>query len=260
LEDDFFEVLFFSAAALASWVPWYADVLRLNRLGSPPRARLLIALAPLACLVLLFVSLDRFAAKDVRESGPYIVFYLMMGAAALGISSQLFALLGLSARDDVLERRNNAALIALLAAQLGVTFCFAGGNIGEGPGPETVVISAGTAIAVWFAFWRLAEFVSGAWISEGITVDRDLARGVRLAGLLIANGVILGSAAAGDWIANRFLHDFALSAWPALVFSVAVAVLERMSTPYSSVRNALVTASSFVLAAIAFVFFWDMGP
>jgi hypothetical protein len=79
---------------------------------------------------------------------------LLWVGAALGISGQLLSFLGVSARDDVLERRNSAALIAVVGALLGAILCIAGGNIGEGPGVEVVIASAGTALCVWFVLWN----------------------------------------------------------------------------------------------------------
>jgi hypothetical protein len=196
------------------------------------------------------LSLERSSAKAVRESSFYIVICMALGAAALGISGQLLSFLGVSARDDVLERRNSAALIAVVGALLGATLCFAGGNIGEGPGVEVVMVSAGTALCAWFVLWYLADVFSGRVVSERITVDRDTGSGVRLAGLLAGNGVILGAAVAGDWIPDRFLHDFAVSAWPALALTVVAILVERFSRSRSSVIRSVLTLSGYVLIAV----------
>jgi hypothetical protein len=199
------------------------------------------------------LCLERSAAKAVRESGFYILIYMALGAASLGVSGQLFSFFGVSARDDVLERRNRAALIAVVSALLGTTLCFVGGNIGEGPGVEVVMASAGTALTAWFVLWYLVDVFSGRVVSERITVDRDTGSGVRLAGLLAANGVILGAAVAGDWMPNRFLHDFAASAWPALALTVAATLVERFSQSRSSVIRSALTASGYLLVAVVWV-------
>jgi hypothetical protein len=178
---------------------------------------------------------------------------MALGAAALGICGQVLSFLGVSARDDVLERRNKAALIAVVGAFAGATFCFAGGNIGEGPGIEVVMVSAGTALCAWFVLWYLADVFSGRVVSERITVDHDTGSGVRVAGLLAGNGVILGAAVAGDWIPDRFLHDFAVSAWPALALTVVAILVERFSRSRSSVIRSVLTLSGYVLIAVVWV-------
>ena len=99
-----------SVVALITWAPWYGDIFRVNRLAAPRSYRLVLGIAPIACLLFLLLCLERSAAKAVRESGFYILIYMALGAAALGICGQLLSFLGVSARDDVLERRNSAAL------------------------------------------------------------------------------------------------------------------------------------------------------
>jgi hypothetical protein len=65
-----------------------------------------------------------------------------------------------------------------------------------------------------------------------VTVDRDVSAGLRLAGFLIAAGLILGRSVAGDWIsAEATLRDFAIMAWPVVVLVAAAAVVERIARP-----------------------------
>ena len=240
-----------AVVAMITWVPWYGDILLVNRLIAPRSYRLVLGLAPFACLLFLWFCLERSAAKAVRESGFYILIYMALGAAALGVTAQLLAFLGVSARDDVLERRNGAALIAVAGGLLGATLCFTGGNIGEGPGVEVVLISAGTALCAWFVLWYVVEMFSGRVVAERITVDRDTGSGVRLAALLVADGVILGAAVAGDWMPDRFLHDFAISAWPALALAVLAALAERFSSSRSSIIRSVLIALGYLLVAAA---------
>ena len=248
------------AVVIVAWPSWYGDVVRVNRLTAPRSYRLLLGLTPIACLLFLFLCLERWAAKAVRESNLYLLIYAVIGAAVLGAAAQLFFVLGISARDDVLEKRNGASLIAVVGALLGATLCIAGGNIGEGPGVQVVAISSGTALCAWFVLWYVADVLSGRVISERITVERDAGSGIRLAGLLVANGVILGAAAAGDWIPGRFLHAFAESAWPALAFSVAAVVVERTWKLPSSVGRSVLIASGYLLIAVAWAIHRGFGP
>ena len=48
----------------------------------------------------------------------------------MGIAVETFLFCGLSVRDDAIERQNIAASCGISGALIGVTLCFAGGNIG----------------------------------------------------------------------------------------------------------------------------------
>jgi len=254
-----FAGLISAVVAMIAWAPWYGDVFRVNRLAAPRTYRVFLGLTPVACLLLLLLCLEKSAAKAVRENGSYILIYMALGAAMLGAASRLFSFLGISARDDVLERSNSAGLIAVIGALLGAILCVAGGNIGEGSGVGVVIVSAGTALCAWLVLWYLAELLSRRAVSERITIDRDMGDGVTLAGLLIGNGVILGAAAAGDWMPDRFLRDFAVSAWPALVMTTLAVFIEHISkSRFSAVRSVL-TGLGYSVAAIAWVVYRGIG-
>jgi len=92
------------------------------------------------------------------------------------------------------------------------------------------VFSAGLACVALFAAWMLFETASG--ISDTVTVDRDPSAGLRLAGFLIACGLILGRGVAGDWVsAEATVHDFGRAAWPVILLVIAAAVVERAVRP-----------------------------
>jgi hypothetical protein len=239
--------------AIITWAPWYSDILRVNRLAAPRGHRTVLLLTPIVCLVFLLLSLERSAAKAVRESAALILIYTALGAATLGVSSHLFPFLGISPRDDVLERHGSAGLIAIVGALVGPTLCFVGGNIGKGPGIEVVLASAGAALCLWFVLWYLADLLSAHVISERVAVERDTGSGLRLAGLLAGNGIVLGAAAAGEWVPDRFLHDFALSAWPAWVLTAAAIFVERFLSSRFPSRHSGLTASGYLLPAVVWV-------
>src|SRR3989337_1582139 len=118
--------------------------------------------------------------------------YLVLGLAWLRIAEWFFGFAGLSVRDDIVERRNGAAVPAVVGAMAGVTFCYAGANVGDGPGWGGVAFSAGLATGALFAAW-LAFGVLGHGI-DAVTIDRDTAAGVRLGAFLAACGFVLGRA------------------------------------------------------------------
>ena len=142
----------------------------------------------------------------------------------------LRACLGLSCRDDALERDNTAAGLAIAGGLLGVTLIFAGGNIGNGPGWWVVVFCAGIATAAVLLFWLIGNQITH--VQEAITIDRDTAAGWRTAGFFIGSGLILGRAVAGDWHSTQqTVSDFIAKGWPALILWGAVLFLDIVSRP-----------------------------
>ena len=65
-----------------------------------------------------------------------------------------------------------------------------------------------------------------------ITIDRDPAVGLRLAGFFIGCGLILGRAVAGDWISlDATIGDFVRKAWPTFILLGLYIVCERLAKP-----------------------------
>jgi hypothetical protein len=174
--------------------------------------------------------LRRLSSFDVRESPVYLSFYMLMGAAWVGLAARFLGLFGLSARDDVIERRNPAAARAVGGALVGLALCFAGGNVGDGPGWWVVVFCAALSTAALFLLWVLLDRAAG--VADTVTVDRDPAAGTRMAAFFVAAGLILGRAVAGDWSsAVGTVLDFAFFGWPALALTLAAAAVERRLRP-----------------------------
>lgn len=173
-----------------------------------------------------------YSSHDVQSSFLYIGFYLVLGAAWVGLAASWFLpFFGLSARDDVIERANPGAAHAIGGALLGVALCYAGGNIGDGPGWWVVVFAAFLSTATFFLFWAFLDKATG--LADTVTIERDPAAGIRLAGIFIAAGLILGRAVAGNWESGvSTLVDFAVVGWPVLVLWAAAAVLENQLRPH----------------------------
>jgi hypothetical protein len=114
---------------------------------------------------------------------------------------------------------------------LGVTFCYIGSNIGEGPGFYVVIFCAALATLSFLALWWLLALLTQ--IDYTVTVDRDPAAGLRLGGFLVAAGLILGRAAAGNWISYQAAStDMLVYGLPAAVVLLIVAiVVERFTRP-----------------------------
>jgi len=231
MSDDEIMVLVPSGVLTAIfWLRWYRHCQALSWLRAGFGSRLLVIAAPIVCGALLLLVLRSLAARDVRDAPKYLAFYLVLGAAWVGLGIRLVGLLGLSVRDDALERRNVAAAWAAAGALIGLTLCYAGANIGDGPGWWVVVYSACLSTAAWFALWTVLDRLTGA--SEAVTVERDVASGLRLGGFLAAAGLILGRAVAGDWVsASATTVEFVWQAWPAVGLLVPALLLEWLCRP-----------------------------
>lgn len=226
--DEVLVLFVSSAATLAGWGFWYLrlrtahPLCRDRGLG---RVRRVLALTPPLCLAGLFAVLRAAASFDVRESPLYLVFYLVFGAAWLVAGRGLFSLLGVSWRDDALGQRNPAAAWAVAGGLGGLMACYAGANVGDGPGWWCVLAAGALATAAWFAAWAILEHAGD--LAEAVTVERDEQTALRLAGFLLAAGVLCGRGAAGDWTsAAQTLAEFR-DAWPVLVLLAGAVWVER---------------------------------
>ena len=255
--DEALALILSAGLALVAWGRWYGNVVMVRTIGPGGPGGPALSLAPAACAAVLFLILRRYAAHDVRDSG-YLIFYVIMGAAWVGVGSLFLPWLGVSPRLDALERRNTSAAAAVAGALLGLTFAFAGGNIGNGPGWWVVVFSSGLATVSLFAGWAAVE--AAGHVAESVAVERDIATGLRLAGMLTAAGLVLGRAAAGDWVsAGDTVRDFVRVGWPALILFAAGIALHRTLKPSPShprpspVACGLLPALAYVIAAGVYV-------
>lgn len=229
-EDEVFVLVASCILTAIFWLRWYRHCQALTWLRTSFGSRWLVIVMPLLCGVLLWLVLRNLAARDVRDALKYLLFYLVLGAAWVGLGIRLVGLLGLSVRDDVLERRNLAATWAVAGALVGLTLCYAGANIGDGPGWWVVVYSASLSTAGLLALWIILDRLSG--LTEAVTVERDVASGLRLGGFLVAAGLILGRAVAGDWVsASATTVEFVRQAWPALALLLLAVPLEWVCRP-----------------------------
>jgi hypothetical protein len=228
--DEIVVLLLGGVAAVAAWIGWYVPVARVRGFGVRTRGRGVMASAPPIAALLLFAVLKTAAAHDVRDDPRYLLFYMVLGAAWVGLGTRLIPVLGISPRDDVLERGNRAASYTVAGALLALTLCFAGGNVGDGPGWWVVVFSAALATAALAVLWLVLDAMAA--VTDAITVERDAAAGVRAAAFLIAIGAVLGRAVAGDWVSvAATLRDFAVYGWPVIAVLAAAVLLERGTRP-----------------------------
>lgn len=258
------ETLVFVGCGLASafaWGHWYWGLIRFKRRAGDGRR--LLAGAPLIAGALLFLLLRVWSADDVRNDPAYLGLYWLMGAAWAGLSRAGLAWLGLSVRDDVLERGNGAAATAIGGAVVGLTLCFAGGNFGNGPGWWVVVFAAGLATTGFYVAWGLLGRFGG--LAEAITVERDPAAGWRAAAFFVSTGMVLGRAVAGDWVSvTATVADFARRGWPVLLLLAVAGASEQFIRPATDRAPAAIVAAGLfpglVYLALALVIVGSFGP
>ncbi len=245
------------------WFDWYKAAF-INTLVVKKGNRLLYIAAPVVCVIFLYIVLRNYAADDVRESTTYLPFYMVVGAAWVGLVRMVLPFLGISPRDDAIERQNLSATFATSGALLGATFCFAGANVGNGPGWWVVLFSAGLSTAAFFALWALLEKYTA--ISEKVTINRESGAGLRLGGLLCGIGLIFGRAAAGDWISTEAtVKDFVTVGWVALPLAAVAVIIEKLMprmSEYSALGSiiGLVLGGLYTIVSILYVFVWQVKP
>ncbi len=212
------------------WVVWLSQMAQLETGRRRARGVVVMIGALIACAMLIFIALKAGASPDVVDAPQYLFMYVVVGLAWVRGAQLVFPYLGLSPRDDVFERRNGAALLALIGGMIGVTLCYAGGNIGRGPGWWVVVFSAGVATAALLISWAMLGQLTP--VNDAVTIDREPAAGIRLGAWLMACGLALGRGVTGDWVsASATVRDFA-TALPAVVVILLLAVVvERLARP-----------------------------
>jgi uncharacterized membrane protein YjfL (UPF0719 family) len=241
-------------AVIGVW-RWYGPLVRVTGLGGSVEARMLLAALPAACGFGLFVVLEVWAAREVREGPEYVALFMAAGAAWLAGGLGIATAVGVSFRDDAVERHNPAAGLAVAGAVVGTSLCFIGSNIGEGATIWTTFLPAfvGTVLLWWL--WLAVELATR--VSDAVTIDRDVASGLRLAGFLAGAGLVLGHGGAGDWRSlDATLADFARLGWPTAALALAAAAAQWVLGPTPTeprppvVSRGLVPGMMMVLAAV----------
>jgi hypothetical protein len=109
---DGFSVLFGIFLVVAFLAFWKASFFPSKSLHLHRTETLLCCGVMVACACGVLVVLHGWSAFDVRGDPGELAFYLVSSLAAILASQALFAFLGVSLRDDVIERRNRGALFA----------------------------------------------------------------------------------------------------------------------------------------------------
>jgi hypothetical protein len=252
-------LLFFGVVvSIVLWPYFYKAIFQVHSFHANKMHRALLAIFPGLCMLLIVAVLWRWSSPDVRSDRKWIVLYAIGGAAWLQLGLYLLSVFGIGVREDVLERQNSAAAWVVYGTLAGTAVCYAGANIGSGPGTEVVLGCAGLSTISLFGFWFCLERIFQ--LADRVTIDRDEGAGIRIGGWISSVGLIFGAAVAGDWKSlEGTVWDFIRYAWIALLFLLAAMVIEwafkmpqEQNSPPRSASVAI--AIIYLVAAVAYVY------
>ena len=184
----------------------------------------------------IVVALSKWSSPDVRFDAKWVALYAMAGAAWLQLGLFLLSLSGIGAREDVLERQNPAAAWPVYGTLTGTAFCYAGANVGSGPGVGVVLFCAVLSTTFLFGSWFCLERIFR--MADRVAVERDEGAGIRIGGWISSQGLILGAAVTGDWKSPEgTFPDFIRSAYPALLLLLAAIFIEWAFKLFQKQRN-----------------------
>jgi hypothetical protein len=215
--------------ALIYWGAWFRAVFETVLLVRPGTRIIALVLCWLSCFGMVLAILLTAADPEVRESPVYIILFLEVTAVALAAATAAAWLIGVSPLDDAIRRRNLAAVWMTIGLWTGTAAASAGANVGRGDTIGTTNGPLALGVATIVVLWAVLAAVAG---TSSITQHRDSATGLRQGGLLIAWGLIMGRATAGDWesVAGT-LRDYELQGAPALVLLFIAISLEIWLRP-----------------------------
>jgi uncharacterized membrane protein YjfL (UPF0719 family) len=228
------EWLFFfaaSASIVGLAVIYYGPLLTIAPIKGSGLRRLALASLPLAALLPTYAVLKRWADYRVVGHFDYTLLFMLGAAMWIFAASRVLGLLGISIRDDAIERDNPAAVVAVSGILLGVGIVYALSNVGSGPTIWTTLVPA---FAATLALLLMALFIelTGGSVADAITIDRDVASATRLGGAILGCSIVLGYAVAGDWTSwQETWMDLGNRGWPAVLIAVAAGVLHWILKP-----------------------------
>ena len=211
-------------------IMWYKPVLTAWPKNRGKTGKIVLGALPALALAIILAVLRTMAAFDVV--GFWVLFYLLIGFAWMSFSVYLMEkYLDLFRAYDIIHLGNKAAIFPVAAGFIGLTCIYAGANIGDGPGWWVVFIAGAIGAAAWVFLAYIISATSRA--SERITVDRDVACGVRFGAYLLASGIILARASGGDWTSFwQTILEFGVG-WPVLPLALLALIVEQFYMRYT---------------------------
>ncbi len=236
------------------WIGWYRRLIFAENFRPALAVKISLGSIPLLCLLGIWWIIGLHAAPEVRAEGGLQLLFVAVAAITLQFSSVLLLLCGLDSLTDVLERRNFAALPALVGTWLGAACYVTGANLGSGDTLSTTL----WPIALGFfthGVLCIAFFVFTSSLAT-IAFERSFAAGVRCGALMLANGLVLARAAAGDWVSFAATGRDFLAELPGLLLLLTTAgIIEHLlhvrtgHHPNSNFVHGIVPAAIYLVAA-----------
>jgi len=257
------EFLIFFVSIFCSFgflVKWYMPLFSKRPLNRNKSVRYVLGLLPIGSLGIILFTLKMLASFDVVNSFFYISMYMVLGLAGLFLGVTLMScIFDLSWLDDALNLNNKAALIAVVGGFLGLTLIYSGANIGNGPGWWCVVFTGGLGLVAWLVLGLVINSCTKTF--ERITVERDIGCGIRFGFYLLASGIILARACAGDWTSfSVTLFEF-MDGWPVLVLAGILILVElyyihraKLNKTNNAIFGSIFLGVAFIVIAIAIVY------
>lgn len=245
---------------------WYYGLTEMWPPDHSKQTKYILGVLPVVSFAIMVYTLTVLASFDVVDSFFYILFYVLMGYACVFLSLGLvFYYFDISWRDDVLSLNNKAAVFTMAGTFLGLVIIYSGANIGDGPGWWCVLIAGGLGLIAWIFLGRIFNVFTQ--IFERITVERDVPCGIRFGFYLLASGIILGRASAGDWTSFAMTIVEFYVGWPVLPLTALAIAVERYysnkaklreNTQESGLTAAIFCGGIYVLLAIFSVMMYPM--
>ena len=230
--DYFFEILALAASnvlMIKFFVRWYASLSKTRQPGLDRSGKTVFAFLPAVSFLIIFITLKLWASYDVINSPVYITFYIVLGYAWVYVGLMLmFVFFDLSWHDDAVNLNNRAAMIAAAGGFIALTMIYSGANIGDGPGWWCVFYAGGLGVAAWISLSQIVDSFTDVF--ERITVERDVACGIRMCCYWLAGGLLLGRASAGDWTSFDMTDIEFEDKWPIIPLTVIVILIELYYT------------------------------
>jgi hypothetical protein len=258
-DDERFIAVTSGILAAAYWGGWLSIATGTNRLARPAWRVVAVIGMVLVSLAVVFIALVTRADPQVRSSTGYVVLFLGVAAVTLAAAGVVGWALGLPVLDGFVRDRNRAIGWAVGGLWLGTGLVNAGANIGRGDTIYTTLGPLALALGALLALAVILAAMTGRF--RAIRLDRDTPAGVRVGGLFIAWGAILGRAVAGDWESTRQTwEDFFAYGRPVLLLLIAAVPVEwalrpTVRRPRTGWAMGFVPAAAYLGAAAASVVF-----
>jgi hypothetical protein len=261
--DEFVCLGLSGVAALTGTLWWYRPLVG-GRMARSQWIRRSMMAVPVVCLAGIGFVLERWSDPvQVAGQTDYMILFMVVGCAWVYGTAACVTVLGVSAHLDAVDRCNPAAAALVCGSVLGAAAVYAGSNVGAGPTIWTTLVPAGLGWAI-LAGAVLTLSVT-APVADMVAIDRDLSAGVRNGGLMLALGLVVGRAAAGDWADwSQTAGDLLGLSWPVVGLVAAGVWMNWRWRPTAKVpvrhttREGVLPAVAMVAIAVGYLLF--LGP